>query len=68
MSTHIKLKRGYKVAKRSGDYTFFGWIVAIFKKRSGQIRYVVEDERGLLLIMNEQQLQFVSRGRKRDQS
>ena len=47
---------GDKVSKTSGDYAFTGTIVSVFKKKSGATRYVVEDDRGLLLIMNEAQL------------
>lgn len=43
---------GRRVTKRSGDYDFDGEIRAVIPKRSGAIRYVVEDERGLLLIMS----------------
>lgn len=46
---------GRKVEKRSGDYSFDGEIVAVIRKRSGEIRYAVEDDRGLLLIMNAKQ-------------
>lgn len=46
---------GHRVAKRSGDYEFDGEVVAIIPKRSGAIRYAVEDDRGLLLVMNARQ-------------
>lgn len=46
---------GKRVVKSSGDYTFEGTIVAKFPKRSGAIRYVIEDDRGLLLIMSAKQ-------------
>jgi len=49
-------KRGDKVKKTEGDYTFTGTVVVSFFKFSGQLRYVVEDERGLLLIMSPKQL------------
>ena len=41
---------GSIVVKQGGDYTFRGTVVAVFTKLSGAVRYVVEDERGLLLI------------------
>jgi len=41
---------GDVVEKTGGDYTFRGVVVAAFNKRDGQARYVVEDDRGLLLI------------------
>lgn len=44
------------VEKQSGDYSFAGKVVSIFKKLSGQTRIVVEDDRGLLFIFNESQL------------
>ena len=44
------------VVKVVGDYRFDGIVVGIVRKRSGEIRYVVEDDRGLLLILNERQL------------
>lgn len=47
---------GMIVKKRSGDYDFDGVVVAVIKKRSGAIRYAVEDDRGLLLIMNKSQV------------
>ena len=50
-------KIGQRVQKSGGDYTFSGWIVAVFAKRSGVQRVVVEDARGLLLIMNASQLE-----------
>lgn len=46
---------GTPVRKRGGDYEFDGTIRAVVFKRSGEVRYVVEDERGLLLTMNGRQ-------------
>lgn len=51
-------KVGDSVAKNCGDYRFTGWVAAVFAKRSGLVRYVVEDERGMLMIMSENQLSF----------
>jgi len=51
---------GDHVVKPSGDYTFEGWVVSVFEKRSGTVRYVVEDSRGLLFIFNARQLDHVS--------
>lgn len=53
------LQIGSKVIKRDGDYTFVGEVVAIFPKRSGAMRIVVEDDRGLLLIMNGRMVEVV---------
>lgn len=47
---------GDKVEKFGGDYTFEGIVVAIFKKLSGKIRLVVEDDRGILHIFSENNL------------
>ncbi len=54
----MKFKIGDKVIKSTGDYIFNGIVVCSFKKLSGKIRYVVEDNRGLLFIFNEKQLQY----------
>lgn len=47
---------GDRVRKGSGDYTFEGEVRAVFTKKPGLRRYVVEDDRGLLLIMNGNQV------------
>jgi len=47
---------GQSVQKIGGDYTFQGTIVAIFYKRSGQVRCVVENREGILHIFNLNQL------------
>lgn len=47
---------GLEVIKSTGDYTFSGEVVAVFKKITGAKRIVVEDKRGLLFIFNESQL------------
>ena len=47
---------GDRVAKLEGDYTFHGYVVAKFQKRSGVWRFVVEDDRGLLFIFSDKQL------------
>jgi hypothetical protein len=38
------------------DYQYEGWLNAVFSKRSGKIRCVVEDERGRLFVHNAGQL------------
>lgn len=48
--------RGDRVCKTKGDYVFEGVVVARFEKRSGFLRYVVEDDRGLLFIFSQGQL------------
>jgi hypothetical protein len=52
----VKFSVGDPVEKIGGDYTFVGVIVAAFCKRSGAERYVVEDERGILMIYSEKNL------------
>jgi hypothetical protein len=48
---------GDKVIKIGGDYRFDGVVVAAFKKLSGQERFVVEDDRGVLHIFSATNLQ-----------
>lgn len=43
---------GTKFEKTGGDYNFKGEIVAVFSKKSGAVRYVGENEDGLLFIFN----------------
>ena len=47
---------GDKVTKANSDYYLLGKIVATFTKNSGERRYVVEDERGTLLIHSDKTL------------
>ena len=56
MTNNHPLEAGDHVIKDSGDYIFEGVIIAVFKKRSGAIRFAVEDDRGVVMIMNSQQL------------
>lgn len=53
---------GDDVIKAGGDYRFEGVVVATFAKRSGAVRYVVEDDRGLLFIFNGGQLELKQNG------
>lgn len=55
-----------KVIKQGGDYTFEGTVVGIIKKLSGQVRYVVEDDRGLLFIFHGGQLTIIKYMDKED--
>lgn len=58
MTTDIrpKFKEGDLVEKDGGDAEFKGEIACVFRKKNGAIRYVVEDERGLLLIQSDKTL------------
>lgn len=47
---------GDRVAKEGGDYRFSGYVVAVFEKRSGQVRCVVENQDGILHIFSLTQL------------
>lgn len=49
-------KVGDYVRKRTGEYDFDGIIMAEWTTRKGNVRYIVEDDRGLSLIMNERQI------------
>jgi hypothetical protein len=51
---------GDRVVKDSGDYTFEGQVRNRFRKTSGALRYVVEDDRGLLFIFNQRQLRLAN--------
>jgi len=48
---------GDHVRKIGGDYTFAGIIVASFRKLSGALRFVVEDDRGILHIFSAHNLE-----------
>lgn len=54
-----RFRIGETVKKDSGDYVFEGEIVSVFRKKSGVIRIVVEDDRGLLFIFNQNSLERV---------
>lgn len=51
---------GDSVSKVGGDYRFDGIVRAVFTKGSGVIRLVVEDDRGILHIYSEKNLQKTS--------
>lgn len=53
----MKYINGDKVKKITGDYRFEGEVVAAFHKRNGMVRYVVENDDGMLFIFNESQLE-----------
>lgn len=48
---------GDKVSKKGGDYRFDGTVVAKFQKLSGAERFVVEDDRGVLHVYSEKNLE-----------
>jgi hypothetical protein len=51
------MKTGDKVKKVGGDYQFEGVIVSSFQKKSGALRFAVEDDRGVLHIYSEKNLE-----------
>ena len=55
-----KFKVSDRVEKIGGDYTFAGVVVSVFQKLSGMTRYVVEDDRGVLHVYSEKNLQSQS--------
>lgn len=56
-ANHQAFRVGDKVRKTGGDYTFDGVVVAAFQKLGGVWRYIVEDERGLLMIYSAKNLE-----------
>lgn len=59
LDTEIIFSVGDVVVKTTGDYTYKGVVVASFRKRSGVVRVVVEDDRGILMIYNQRQLKQI---------
>jgi hypothetical protein len=53
----MKFKIADWVKKTTGDYRYEGEVVCVFCKRSGAVRYVVENDDGMLFIFNEAQLE-----------
>lgn len=53
-----QFKIGDKVEKVGGDYTFVGIVVSVFQKLSGAVRFVVEDDRGVLHVYSEKNLRM----------
>lgn len=59
LSLQRRLGSGYDpeyVRVQAGDYTYTGWLVSSFMKRSGKVRVVVEDVNGRLFIHNPAQI------------
>ncbi len=49
---------GDLVSKVGGDYRFEGHVVSVFPKLSGAVRFVVEDDRGVLHIYSAKNLEL----------
>jgi len=52
----LQLTHTVEVTVKGGDYTYKGTLAGMAVKRSGVIRYVVEDDSGRLFIHSAQQL------------
>lgn len=52
----VSFEVGQRVVKTGGDYTFAGVVIARFTKRSGAVRYAVENDDGIVHIFNGKQL------------
>lgn len=48
------------VERVNSDYKFVGTVRSVFEKNSGLVRYVVEDDRGVLFIWNRKNFEKVS--------
>lgn len=48
---------GDLVQRRGSDYKFPGTVVSVFRKLSGEVRYVVEDDRGTLFVQSDKSLE-----------
>lgn len=53
----LGIKVGDAVKKTKGDYVFHGEVRSVFRKISGVIRYVIENDAGVCMIMNHSQLE-----------
>ena len=51
---------GDTVERVNSDYKFVGTVRSVFEKNSGLVRYVVEDDRGVLFIWNRKNFEKVS--------
>jgi hypothetical protein len=57
----LRYQMGDHVLKVGEDSTFEGYVVSAFLKRNGHtVRYVVENDDGVLHIASEKQLKFIS--------
>jgi len=45
-----------RITVTGGDYSYEGYIVCVFLKKRGGLRFVVEDDNGRLFIHNAKQL------------
>jgi hypothetical protein len=67
IATLLRFKMGDHVIKHGEDSIFEGYIVAAFVKLNGKtVRYVVENDDGVLHIASEKQLKFIAEPRIND--
>jgi hypothetical protein len=63
MSKESEFLVGDRVIKRGEDSTFEGEVVCIFVKRNGRaVRYVIENDDGVLHIAGSKQLHWIAKG------
>jgi len=53
MAVQSSFRVGDKIRKLTIDFAFCGEVVAVFKKKSGEVQLVVEDDRGILSVLPE---------------
>lgn len=51
---------GDRVRRVNSDYEFIGHVVSVFSKLSGVVRYVVEDDRGVLFIWRRNNMEKIN--------
>ena len=61
MTIQRSLGVGDRVEKGTGDYRFVGDVRAVFTKRNGVVRYVVENDDGILHIFSAANLKAAER-------
>lgn len=57
---------GDLVGKPDGDYRFNGVVIGVSVKRSGEVRYTVEDDRGTVHVFSAKQLVIRTENPKED--
>jgi len=61
-------RRGDRIRKTDGDYSFEGEVMRVFRKRSGARRILVENDDGLLLVMSHKQnIEVIKRAEREDE-
>lgn len=55
----ILMSEHRRVKVTANDYSYEGWLDSTFNKRSGEVRYVVEDSFGRCFIHNSSQIEVL---------